>query len=333
MSLNLPTGASATHALSRRTLLKYASAAALGATALRSLEPAPAAAATTQWLGHKPGRIYLGMSTKGDPAPTLALTGPIGLTREFYSWTGQTGEIRRIQGEHAAGRLPWTSFTPPYEGSGSWAAVASGRYDADIRARAQRYAGLSKPVIVTFNHEPHTDIPTNGSPADFARAWVRVHDVMKGATGLKNVVSVPILGEWVFNPINKGPDPQEYLTSAVLSRCAFLGIDLYQNASGQGYAERLPRILSFLDSRGHGQKMIGLGETGACNAFGTPSGARWWTDSWNWAAANTTRVGAISYWSSIAATKPGQDFRLTESTSKLNAFRTSLQSSVACRLS
>lgn len=319
--------------MSRRDLIKFASLAALGGTALSSLVATPALGAISpRWLGHQPGRIYLGLSTQGDAAPTVGLTGPIGLTREFFSWTNVDGEIRRIKQEQSRRRLPWTSFKPAYSGSGSWAAVASGRYDAELRTRARRYAELSKPVVVTFNHEPQTDVPVNGSPSDFARAWVRVHDVMNGATGLKNVVFVPILGEWVFNPINKGPNAQEYLTSAVLSRCAFLGVDLYQNASGQNYAGRLPRILSFLDDRGHGDKMIGIGETGACNAWGTPSGAKWWTDAWSWAAAHTDRVGAISYFSSTANSKAGQNWKLTETTAKLNAYRASLTSTAACRL-
>ena len=46
--------------------------------------------------------------------------------------------------------------------------MASGKYDADIRARARRYAELSKPVIVTFNHEPHND--NTGTPGEFAAA-------------------------------------------------------------------------------------------------------------------------------------------------------------------
>ncbi len=320
--------------LSRRDLLKYASATALGATALSSVRPsvALAAGATPQWPGHKPGSIYVGLSTKGDMSPTIAKTGPIGASREFYSWTSGKGEMRDIAREHAAGRLPWVSFKPPYTGRGVWKAVASGRFDADIRARAQRYASLRKPVIVTFNHEPQTDIPGNGSPADFAAAWTRIYDVMKGATGLKNVAFVPIIGEWVFNPVNKGPDAQTYLTAGVLSRMAFLGVDLYQNQSGETYADRLPRILTFLDQRGQSRKMIGIGETGATNGYRNTTGARWWSDSWSWASAHTDRIGIVSYFSSLHSNNSGNNWLLTESADKLNAFRASVASPKACRL-
>lgn len=322
--------------LSRRDLLRRAAftaagAAALGTFGIGAAAPARAAvSATPLWNGHRPGKIYLGMATQGDPGPYLASTGPVGLTREYYSWTSGSGEIRDITREHAAGRMPWVSFKPPFEGAGAWAAVASGRYDAELRDRARRYAALSKPIIMTFNHEPHTHL-VNGTPGDFAAAWTRVHDVMDNETGLRNVNSVPILGEWVFNPINKGPNPEEYLTPAVLDRCAFVGVDLYQNRSGQAYDVRLGRVLSFLDARGHSTKMVGVGETGACEGYKV-SGAAWWTAAWTWAAQHSDRVGAVSYFNSLAFNRSGNNWLLTASPAKLAAFRASLASPVACQL-
>ena len=195
------------------------------------------------------------------------------------------------------------------------------------RARARRYAQLTAPVIVTFNHEPHND--ATGTPAEFARAWCRIHDVMQSETGLKNVVSVPILGEWEYR--NRDGNPDAFISSAVLDRCAFLGLDLYQNGSGQGYAERLGRVLSWLDARGRSDKMVGLGETGATNAFGSPTGAEWWTRSWRWAAEHTDRVGAISYYNSNRNTSRS-NWSFAESTAKLAAYCASLDSATSCGL-
>ena len=317
--------------MNRRDLLKLAGLTAVGTGALMTTG-APAIAATTapRWAGHQPGRIYLGLAVQGNPSRGLADAGPVGMFREYFSWNSG-GEIADITSNQAAGRLPWVSFRPPTEQRGAWAAVASGRYDADLRARARGYAQLSKPVVVTFSHEPQCDANI-GTPAEFAAAWCRVHDVMKSETGLKNVVSVPIIGEWVFNPINKGPDGAAYLTAAVLSRAHFIGVDLYQNNSGGTYADRLPRILSFLDASGHSNLMIGIGETGATNGFGVPSGAAWWNTSWTWAAGHTDRVGAISYFNSLAFNNSGENWLLTESKDKLAAFRASVSSSTACRL-
>ncbi len=315
--------------LGRRDLFKVAGLAALGTAAVAgTAAPAAAAVATPKWPGHKPGKIYLGLAVAGDPSQELQSVGSIGLFREYFKWTS-AGELREVQQQQAAGRLPWVSFTPPATTSNIWAAVASGRYDADLRAKARGYAQLTKPAILSFSHEPQTK--NYGTPGDWAAAWCRVHDVMKSETGLKNIVSVPILGDWVFNPSNNRDDPAAYLTPAVLSRAHFLGIDLYQNQSGDDYAARLPRILSFLDSRGHSDMMIGLGETGATNKYGNPSGAAWWGRSWSWAAANTGRVGAISYFDSLASNNSGNNWLLTESPDKLSAFRASVSSATASR--
>ena len=320
--------------MNRRDALRLGSLAAAGVVLKTGLEPAlPASASintTPQFPGHKPGRIYLGVSSVGDISDTTSRTGALGLQRSYFSWTAAAGENRQIASDHAASRIPWISFKPPFTTSGGWAAVASGRYDADIRARARRYAALSKPVIVTFNHEPHND--NTGTPADFARAWTRIHDVMKSETGLRNVAHVPIIGEWVYSPVNKNGNPDAYITSAVLARCSFLGVDLYQNRTGDGYAIRLGRILKWLDARGHSTKMVGLGETGATDGFGSPSGAKWWTDSWNWAVVNRHRVAAISYYNSQRNNTLGQNWLLWESSSKLAAYRTSVQSATFTKL-
>jgi len=313
-------------------VLKLGSFAVIGAAASTTLGSSLASAATPgatpQFAGHKPGHIFLGASGP-DFATSLAETGSVGLHRTYYSWTGGTGETRNITKDHAANRLPWISFKPPFTTSGGWAAVASGKYDADIRARARRYATYAKPVIVTFNHEPHND--ATGTPAEFAKAWTRIHDIMKSETSLKNVIDVPIIGDWCYNPTNKNGHPEQYITSAVLDRCAFLGVDMYQNSTGDGYSVRMARILNWLDVRGYSNKMIGLGETGACNGFGTPNAVQWWTAGWTWAAAHTSRVAAISYFNSTRGNLK-QNWVLTETAAKLAAFKTSLSSSTACRL-
>lgn len=313
-------------------MLKLGSFAVIGAAASTTLGSSLASAATPgatpQFAGHKPGHIFLGASGP-DFATSLAETGSVGLHRTYYSWTGGTGETRNITKDHAANRLPWISFKPPFTTSGGWAAVASGKYDSDIRARARRYATYAKPVIVTFNHEPHND--ATGTPAEFAKAWTRIHDIMKSETSLKNVIDVPIIGDWCYNPTNKNGHPEQYITSAVLDRCAFLGVDMYQNSTGDGYSVRMARILNWLDVRGYSNKMIGLGETGACNGFGTPNAVQWWTAGWTWAAAHTSRVAAISYFNSTRGNLK-QNWVLTETAAKLAAFKTSLSSSTACRL-
>lgn len=315
----------------RRSFLRTAATAAVVAPALAYANPvstAVAAADTTtpRFLGHQPGRIYIGLA--GNGFDITSRTGPVGLRRTFYRWSDATREARNIAADHAAGRMPWVSFKPPGDPAIYWKRIGDGLYDADIRARAQRYSRLTKPVVVTFNHEPHTD--KTGDPAQFSRAWCRIHDVMKAETGLKNVVSAPIAGEWTFSPINRRMEPEWWMTEEVLSRCHFMGLDLYHNKTGETYSTRLGNVLSWLDTRGHNQLMVGIGETGATDDFTNISGAAWWSSSWGYMSARTDRLWAASYFNRDDLNM--NNWLLTQSSAKLNAFTATVRSTLATTL-
>lgn len=319
--------------LDRRRLLTMAglgAATLAGGLGTSAWSPATAAAGAPQWPGHKPGRIYLGAAASGDLTKTTRHTGALGLCRSFHDWSDLRNEEKRIRADHAEHRLPWASFSPPVKARGIWRQVASGRFDNDIKARARLYASLKGPVVSTFNHEPQND--DFGSPSDFVAAWVRIHDVMKAETGLKNCAFAPIIGDWVFNPVNRRDAPEEFVVPAIMSRMAFLGIDLYQNQSGEGYDVRLGRILSYLDRAGYPRMTVGIGETGCTDDYRSPTGAQWWKSSWDWAAAHADRIAAIAYFNSQGNNNSGNTWLLTQSKSKLSAFRKSLASPVACTL-
>ena len=287
---------------------------------------ATASGSTAQFVGHKPGRIYIGLC--GNGFDISSKTGPVGLRRTFYRWSDASREDKAIAADHAAGRMPWISFKPPGDPAIYWKKIGDGLYDADIRARARRYAKLTHPVVVTFNHEPHTD--KTGDPAQFSRAWCRIHDVMKSETGLKNVISAPIAGEWTFSPINRRMEPEWWMTEAVLSRCHFMGLDLYHNKTGQTYATRLSNVLDWLDNRGHNNLMVGMGETGATDDFTNISGAAWWSASWSYMASRTDRLWAASYFNRNDLAM--NNWLLTQSSAKLTAFTATVRSSLATAL-
>jgi hypothetical protein len=67
--------------------------------------------------------------------------------------------------------------------------------------------------------------------------------------------------------------------------------------------------------------MIGLGETGATNAFGNVSAATWLNRSLKWAARNRSKVVGISYFNSTAHSDPNVYWPLDESARKLNVYR------------
>lgn len=270
-----------------------------------------------------PGKVYVGLTGGGFDAASR-LDAPVGMRRTYYKWNDVDREVKQIARDHAAKRMPWISFKPPGSATATWPAIASGEHDADIRARARAYAKIKKPVVVTFHHEPHND---GGSPREYKRAWIRIHDVLRDSGDLDHIVFAPIIGEWVFNPYNKAAEPRHFLGKGVLRRTPLVGIDLYQNDSGQGYDVRLGRILKWLARKGHPNKMVGLGETAATDDFGTPNGAKWWNDQWAY-ARECSRLFGLNYWNNTLH----NDWQLTESTSKFAAFNASVVDPVATRL-
>jgi hypothetical protein len=109
-------------------------------------------------------------------------------------------------------------------------------------------------------------------------------------------------------------------------------VDIYQNASGEAYAERLGRVRDWLDEQGREDLMLGVGETGCTDTFGDPDAVEWWTRSWQWVEDNAATIAVVSYFDSSRNSREGVDWPLRESAQKLEAFRDSMRSPVACRL-
>jgi len=75
----------------------------------------------------------------------------------------------------------------------SWADIASGVYDDDLRRQALGVAALKTPFFITFDHE--ADQPAKlaqGSGTNFVRAWRHVHDLF-GEAGATNAVWVWVM--------------------------------------------------------------------------------------------------------------------------------------------
>lgn len=76
----------------------------------------------------------------------------------------------------------------------TYAAIAAGDYDADLKRQARGVAGLKVPVWMTFEQEANQrdKVGARGSAADFIRAWRHVHDVYTAA-GATNAVWVWVM--------------------------------------------------------------------------------------------------------------------------------------------
>jgi hypothetical protein len=304
--------------------------------------PTPTTPSTTQpppssgsgsWPGQIPGRFYLGMSCAEQCATRgKAVGADYGVHRTFKQWGNWSGVEKEIAADHDAGRLPWVSVKPPGAGPDGWRKVSSGAADAEIRSLAAVLkANDDDPTLLTFHHEPSND----GAESDgklWAAAYAHFHDVLKAAGALKNVADPPILGDWLFNPTNKQQDPANWATDAVLSRAPFMGIDLYQNSSGKTMGERIPIIRDYLADHGYPKMMVGIGETGSTDKFTNTTAAKWLDTSLAWVAANTDKVGVVSYFNSTNNSKTGVYWPLDESAAKMAAYRSWLNNNKIAKL-
>ena len=252
-----------------------------------------------------------------------------GVHRQFTSWANMNAVAKYIQADNAAGELPWISMKPPDGGAAGWQAIANGTYDADIRALAVVLkANDDKPLLFTFHHEPGND-GTEAEGVLWAAAYVRMHDILKSEGALVNVADPPIMSDWLFNPVNRTQDPANWLTDAVLQRAPFIGVDVYENASGETFAQRLPRVLDWLASRGYPNLMLGVGEVGSTDAaYPDSTAVDWLNQSLTWAAQHTDEIGVVSYFNSMANSKSYVYWPLDESPAKMTAYRDWLDNSV-----
>jgi len=317
----------------RRSALRLLGTAAVGgatlsvAAGIASPAASAAPAGKPRWVGHQPGKVFLGVSMPQGIGVVEKSTGRLGVQRTFFGWNEGEREDRAVAADHAAGRLPWISYKPESSGRGGWAAIASGAHDKALRARARRYAAYKKPTVVTFHHEPTND--GTGSGAEWAAAYLHSRRVIRDEIGKSNIRFVPIIGDWAFNPRNRDANAGKFLTREVLAHCAFVGVDCYQNASGEGFDSRLGRILDFCEKRGHPNKMIGIGETGCTDHYGAPGAPRWWTRQWSWIERNTDRICVVSYFNSGRNSRDGVYWPLNETKAKMAGFRTSNRSATA----
>jgi len=237
-----------------------------------------------------------------------------------------------IQADNSAGELPWISFKPPAgDDAASWQAIADGQYDSDIRALATVLkANDDKPVLITFHHEPAGNV-TEAQGFLWAAAYVHIHDILKSEGALANVADPPIMSDWLFSPRNKAQDPSDWLTPAVLSRAPFIGVDVYQEANNETFAQRLPRVLDWLTGQGYPHMMVGVGELGSTDDPGSSFGisaADWLDQSLAWAAAHADEVAAVAYYDTSVNTRSGAYWPLDESAAKMTVFRSWLNSPV-----
>ncbi len=116
---------------------------------------------------------------------------PFDLQRLYDSWTDHQPDALTAW-TAAQGRIPLLSIKAARGRTAvSWARIASGAEDAQIRAQADGLKGLHSQLFLAFHHEPEND-RASGTPAQYAAAYRHYVNVFR-SRGATNVVFVWIM--------------------------------------------------------------------------------------------------------------------------------------------
>jgi hypothetical protein len=185
-------------------LLLPALVAPLAPLAATAAEPAPSATAAAPTGFRLGAHVDRGAAT--DAAAAVAgFEEALGRPLDVHRWYSRWDDVQPAQpvlDSVARGRTPLLSIWPKrLDGSVvSWATIASGAVDADIRAQAAGVAALGVPVYLSLHHE--ADIAQGwGTPAEYRAAWRHYVQVFRGA-GVGDV-----RWTWIVTPGSFGSAP------------------------------------------------------------------------------------------------------------------------------
>lgn len=163
------------------------------------------------------GKAYWGSSVggNGNPSRHESPTGKsLSVRRTFWGWNSNS-MISTAREDIAANRLPFISIKTP-----GWAAVASGRHDAELDSMINQLDNLGGPVWFVVHHEPEGGCkdscqgPKGEDDAAGAEGWrnmqKRVADRlqrMNNGQGPKNIAFMPVLMSWTWDSrSNRNPE-------------------------------------------------------------------------------------------------------------------------------
>lgn len=236
---------------------------------------AGSASASTDLKQNPAARHGSGTSAAATPKALLGMSAPNALWSQRVSEVGAGLQARRLffSGFTAslslattacnAGMTPIMSFkAAPY----TWAQIAAGNADADLRALATKLNALPCNVFVTIHHEPASGASNklageSGSATDYANMAAHAFPILGATIGGK--VKVGSIGNgWWFNTKGGLTDAQlnVWLSPAVLAASDFVAADTYQGlATAETVASKIVRMGAWAH-RTPGVRALGLGE-------------------------------------------------------------------------
>jgi hypothetical protein len=200
----------------------------------------------------------------------------------------------------------------------SWAgtdtrAIAAGRYDAQVRARAAAIRALGTPVLLEWRWE--MDRPNLagevGGPAGYVAAWkhLRALFVAAGATN----------ASWVWCPTADGfaggGDAASYYPGD--SEVDWLCADAYPGRQHRSFAAVVTPFLRW--AAGHAKPVL-IGEYGAPDSWGSAARADWLRAATATIKAHPQIRAACYYDSDPVRDHPVEDYALEDDPAALSAF-------------
>ena len=172
--------------------------------------------------------------------------------RRIFADLSESGssQLPLIRRAIADGMTPVISYKVPNP-----ATLASGGYDTWLSTLRTQLNDLSAPVTATFWHEPHG----NMDPAVFRAASLRFFDGVNSP----DIAVGPILNGWLLD--RRVADFASYTDANLLNKWEFVAVDSYQsgtptNPGADMPARAIPLLENWMDSVGHPNTPLGLGE-------------------------------------------------------------------------
>ena len=121
----------------------------------------------------------------------LQVERPLDIVHTYHRWLQAFPTPREEATLARSGHILFINWQPtdPAGNPIAWAAIADGSQDAVIAAEGERLAAFQMPIMLSFSHEPEAELGAEGTAAEFAAAFRRVHDDVIAA-GASNVVWV-----------------------------------------------------------------------------------------------------------------------------------------------
>ncbi|MGI8576920.1 MAG: glycoside hydrolase family 26 protein [Nocardioidaceae bacterium] len=223
--------------------------------------------------------------------------------------------------EVGAGQILHISLAARIYGSApkavTYAGIAAGNYDTDLRRQAEGIASLKVPVFVTFEQEAnqHRKLGVRGSAAQFRAAWRHVHQVYVDA-GATNAVWV-----WVMTG-----DPANLARAATLwpgnDVVDWISWNVYNHAGCQSgvvnpdeyatFAEQLLPFYRWVHMTGPSigmdpTKPMMISEAGSVRYPGNPGKTAGWYTQIPSVLKRLPQIKAIALWDSHSS--PACDYR------------------------